>query len=158
MKDKTCCFTGHRSIPEYKQKNLSQMLEQTIKEKIATGYRIFCTGGALGFDTLAAQTVIKLRKKYTDIQLHLYLPYPNQRENWSAADKKVYDNIIKESDFCTYLCREYTPYCMSLRNRRLVDNSSACIAYCTQTKGGTVYTLGYAIDCGLNTVNIAQWI
>jgi len=157
MKEKSCCFTGHRNIPTGKKKNVELLLEQLIKEKIAAGYRIFCTGGALGFDTMAAQAVLKLRSRFTDIQLHLYLPYPTQRENWSEKDKAVYEQIKMLSDRCTYLCREYTPYCMSLRNRRLVDNSSACIAYCTQTTGGTVYTMNYAIDSGLDTVNMAVW-
>ena len=34
---------------------------------IEQGYRYFGAGGALGFDTLAAQTVLELRSEYPDI-------------------------------------------------------------------------------------------
>jgi hypothetical protein len=58
MKDKTCCFTGHRKIPPLAALGLKRKLEKTLKEKIEQGYLYFGAGGALGFDTLAAQTVI----------------------------------------------------------------------------------------------------
>jgi hypothetical protein len=47
---------------------------------------------------------------------------------------------------------------MHKRNRHLVDNSSACIAYLTESKGGTAYTVDYAEKHGLTVFNIAELI
>lgn len=48
------------------------------------------------------------------------------------------------------------PYDMHKRNRHLVDNSSACISYLTENKGGTFYTVNYAKSKGVEVINIAE--
>ncbi len=157
-KEKAVCFTGHREIKDEHYYRVMFILRQLIEEKIKDGYTVFCTGGALGFDTLAALTVLRMKMQHPDIELHLYLPCKNQAEKWSASDKEVYSKTIKESDKVVYLAENYTPFCMAERNRALVDNSSFCIAYCIQPKGGTAYTISYAMDSDVDVVNIAQMI
>lgn len=155
-REKSICFTGHRVIPDDCYYRIMFLLRQRVEQKIKDGYTIFCTGGALGFDTMAAMAVIGLKRLYPHIQLHLYLPCRNQAEKWSSADREKYDRIMESSDKVTWLADEYTPYCMNRRNRALVDNSSLCIAYCTETKGGTVYTISYALDNDVEIINIAD--
>lgn len=157
-KEKSCCFTGHRLIPDDRYYRIMFLLRQTVEQKIKEGYTIFCAGGALGFDTMAALTVISLKRIYPYIQLHLYLPFRKQAEKWSREDRDRYMQIMDSSDKVVYLSDEYTPFCMNRRNRALVDNSSFCIAYCTDTKGGTVYTVSYAIDKNVNVVNLAEML
>lgn len=77
---KTCCFTGHRKIPPENFDEISRRLENMIIQLIENGYVCFCAGGALGFDMLAAQTVIKLKMMYPYIKLILILPCKNQAE------------------------------------------------------------------------------
>lgn len=50
MKFKTCCFTGHRYLPENQRTEIAEKLEKTIVTLIHNGYRYFGAGGALGFD------------------------------------------------------------------------------------------------------------
>jgi len=153
--NKKCCFTGHRDIPEDKYVRTMQLLRHTILRLYTEGYRIFNTGGALGFDTMAAQAVLKLKESFPDVQLHLYLPYSGQAEKWSKKDKAVYEYILEHSEKVTYATDKYNPMCMNIRNRALIDNADLCIAYCTQTTGGTVYTMSYALDKGVDVINIA---
>ena len=153
---KRCCFTGHRDIPAGKYVKTMQLLRQHILRLYTEGYTVFNAGGALGFDTMAAQAVLKLKETFPQVQLHLYLPYPRQSEKWSKADKAVYEHILQHCDKVTYAAPEYTPGCMNNRNRALVDNADLCIAYCTETTGGTVYTMNYALDNGVDVVNIAM--
>lgn len=54
------------------------------------------------------------------------------------------------------LLQHYTRGCMHKRNRHLVDNSSACISYLTENKGGTFYTVNYAKSKGVEVINIAE--
>ena len=61
MREKTCCFTGHRKLPTgWGRWKLTAELEKTIIDQINNGIKFFGAGGALGFDALAAQTVLKL--------------------------------------------------------------------------------------------------
>lgn len=63
MRDKTCCFTGHRKIPANLRAVIAVEIEKRIVELIGQGYIIFETGGALGFDTVAAQVVLRVRNQ-----------------------------------------------------------------------------------------------
>lgn len=64
MKKKTACFTGHRKIALGQRKIVAERLKNTVDSLISEGYRYFGVGGALGFDTLAAQCILYLKKQY----------------------------------------------------------------------------------------------
>lgn len=74
MESRTACFTGHRELPTDDLPEISKRLEDTLVKLIEQGYRYFGAGGALGFDTLAAQVVLRLRERYPQIRLILVLP------------------------------------------------------------------------------------
>mgnify|MGYP004530240879 FL=1 len=156
MKDRTCCFTGHRKLPTEKLNKITSELEKTVIGLIADGYRFFGTGGALGFDTVAAQTVIRLKDKYPKIRLILVLPCTDQAKFWNEDDSREYERIKKLADKTVYTSEKYYNGCMAKRNRHLVDNSSVCVAYLTQSGGGTAYTVEYANKHGLKVINIAE--
>lgn len=156
MKEKTCCFTGHRNIPPEAYQLIFNKTKETIKNLIKKGYLYFCTGGALGFDTIAASAVLKLKERYPDIRLILVLPCLSQTRGWQSEDVKLYEEIKSRADNVVYISEEYTRGCMHKRNRHLADNSSACIAYLTESKGGTAYTVDYAKKHGLIIFNIAE--
>ncbi len=149
MKSKTCCFTGHRFLPENQRYNIAANLENTVVSLIRSGYLYFGAGGALGFDTVCAQTVLRLRQNYPAIKLILVLPCVSQADRWSPMDKEVYREIMKQADKVVYTSQEYTRDCMFKRNRHLVNHSSACICFLNKATGGTSYTVEYAKKCGL---------
>ena len=64
-----CCFTGHRVIPAAVGEELKLRLRAEIENLINRGTLVFIAGGALGFDTLAAQAVVALKSKYPFIKL-----------------------------------------------------------------------------------------
>ena len=155
MKEITACFTGHRKIPSNDIPKIKKELIKTLSECIENGYRYFGAGGALGFDTLAAQIVLELKGKYPDIKLILVLPCPNQTRGWSEADVAEYERIKTEADKVVYTSDHYFRGCMQKRNRHLVNNSSLCICYLTKPSGGTAYTVEYAIKKGIKIISIA---
>ena len=66
----TCCFTGHRNISP--GTDLYTTVREEIIKAYRLGYRIFCAGGAMGFDTVAALNTLALRESlYPDIRLIL---------------------------------------------------------------------------------------
>lgn len=152
FKEKTCCFTGHRVIPTRALPRLVEELEQTLRRLIGEGVRYFGAGGALGFDTLAAGTVLRLKGEYPDVRLILVLPCRDQTRGWKAADARRYRDILSRADKVVYTAERYSPGCMHRRNRHLVENSSVCVAYCTRETGGSAYTAEYARQRGLRLV------
>lgn len=155
MRERTCCFTGHRRISNDEVKEVKTRLKHTISAAIDQGYLYFGAGGALGFDTLAALTVLELKKKYPYIKLILVLPCINQTKGWSKKDVEVYEQIKSRCDKYVYTSENYFNGCMQKRNRPLVDNSSLCVCYLTENRGGTVYTVNYARQKGLKVINLA---
>lgn len=89
MRARTCCFTGHRTIPTSQYQSVAERLEQTIVSLIRQGVIYYGSGGALGFDTMAAQTVIKLKRMYPGVKLILVLPCTSQAERWSNEAQKI---------------------------------------------------------------------
>lgn len=90
MREETCCFTGHRAIPLLKRKAVVQSLKAELMTLIDKGYHYFVAGGALGFDTIAAQTVLELKTKFPHIKLILVLPCETQN---TRVESKGYYNL-----------------------------------------------------------------
>lgn len=151
----TCCFTGHRQLPSEERTEIADRTERVIEALYQKGVRYFGAGGALGFDTLAAQTVIRLRKKCPGMKLILVLPCQTQTRGWKPEDVAEYERIKVQANKVIYTSQQYTPGCMHKRNRHLVDNSGVCICYLTRDSGGTAYTVRYAEEQGLEIINVA---
>lgn len=68
------CFTGHRTLLEPRQ-DVEKKLEDVVRRCIVNGARTFITGGAIGFDTITAQLILRLRSEFPNIYLALALPW-----------------------------------------------------------------------------------
>ena len=157
MREQVCCFTGHRRIPQNELKGIEERLEATITELYSRGVVYYGAGGALGFDTLAAETVMRLRDGILpNLRLILVLPCLNQTKGWKAEDVARYEEIKRKANKVKYVSQEYTSECMCKRNRHLVDGSSVCVCYQMQNTGGTAYTVQYAKRQGLRVINVAR--
>ena len=124
MREKTCCFTGHRQIPPGVRKRIADKLESVIVGLYQRGVRFYGAGGALGFDTLCAQAVIRLRENCPGMKLILVLPCLTQTRGWRPEDIAEYERIKALADKVVYTAQQYTPGCMHKRNRHLVDRKS----------------------------------
>jgi len=156
MKEKavSCCFTGHRRILPEHIREIRGVISEVLRGLYETGFRTFISGGAVGFDLIAAEVVIELREDFPDMKLVMALPCKNQHERWSRADKFKYEKILDAADETVFLCETYCTGCMHLRNKYLVDNSDICVAYYNYRSGGTAYTVNYARDKGIDVINV----
>ena len=155
MKEKSCCFTGHRRIPALKLITLKKKLKNELITLIEDGYTDFIAGGAIGFDTLAAEAVLELKTDYPHIKLCLVLPCKEQDKYWTVQQKKVYARILSLADSHEYVSESYTRYCMFQRNRKMVDESSVVISFFDgKDKGGTAMTVKYANKKSLPIINL----
>lgn len=153
-KDQSCCFTGHRIVVPEHLSAVKARLNRQICRLTDNGIYRFIAGGARGFDTLAAETVLSLRETHPQIQLLLALPCKNQTKGWPATDKARYETILRHADEVHYLAEAYDSGCMMRRNRFMVDNSSCCIFYLTHMHSGTYKTVEYAMEQGHELYNI----
>lgn len=86
---------------------------------------------------------------YTDLDdEEIGLPNYLRQEAGIPEDAKLCAEVDEEN--------HYYKGCMHQRNRVLVNNSSTCICYLTQTEGGTAYTVNYARNSGLSVFNLAK--
>lgn len=156
MKEKTCCFTGHRLINHSEYENIKRNIKKVMVSLIKKGVIFYGAGGALGFDTIAAESVLELKENYPQIKLILVLPCKDQTRGWYDADVKKYNEILGRADKVVYISERYYDGCMLKRNRHLVENSGYCICYLKRNIGGTAYTANYAKKMGLIIYNIAK--
>ena len=150
-----CCFTGHRKIDGETLQMLSILLNKALASLVSNGVTVFRTGGAMGFDTLAALKVIELRAENPNIRLELFLPCREQANKWDKLSREYYEYILSKADSVTYVRENYQRGCMLERNRRMAEGSDFCIGYCTSDKGGSAYTLGYAKKNNVRVINLA---
>ncbi len=153
VKEKTCCFTGHRDIDKKEKENILKNLEKLVYVLFERGVDTFLCGGALGFDSFAARTVLKLREKL-DIKLVVVIPCRNQADSWSVQEKREYEDILGAADEVLCLNEKYVTGCMHQRNRFMVRTSSVCIAYFNGRSGGTRHTISLAEDEGLEIIRV----
>lgn len=156
-RSKCVCFTGHRHIAKSAMADLCARLYCAVCGLINEGYDTFICGGAVGFDTVAAECVLALKDRFPEINLVLALPCRDQTVKWHDTDDVVkYKKILGSSDSVVYMSNFYTDDCMHRRNRWMADNSSVCVAYCDGRRGGSAYTVKYADGQGLRIINLAE--
>ena len=156
MELKTCCFTGHRVLTAVAREELSAILDRRLSALADVGFTEFRTGGALGFDTLAAERVLAMCETHPTCHLHLILPCHDQDKSWSARERAAFSAIKERAHSVRYMRDTYTPDCMHARNRALVDGSDLCLAYLKKNVGGTLYTCSYALKQGVRLINLAE--
>lgn len=158
MREKTCCFTGHRTIPQEHIDAVVARTEIKVRELIVTeDVRYFGVGGAIGYDTLAAEILFRLRAtSFPHIKIILVYPFEGFTSRWSDKQKAAYARLLPKYDKHVCVVPAASREAYLARDRHLVDNSSRCICYCTRQTGGTAYTVRYAQEKGLNIFNIAE--
>lgn len=104
---------------------------------------------------MCAEIVIELKKIYNNIKLIGVIPFKGQETLWKEEDKLKYKNIISLCDEVIILNNNYKKGCYYERNRYIVDKSNYLICYCRpSSKGGTKYTINYAIEKGIEIKNL----
>ena len=158
LREKTCCFTGHRTIPVSVSEALQQKAEKKIMELYNRGVIYYGCGGALGFDTLMAQTCFALRDSGSCPQMKVILVYPFDgfTDRWNGIQIATYKELFKKFDKVVCVSSEASREAYLARNRHLVGGSAFCIAYCVHQRSGTGYTVRYAQKQGVEIYNLAE--
>lgn len=168
IKEKTACNTGHRpkGLPwGYDETRPSCIkfkkdLKQLYIGAINYGLTTFLTGMAEGFDMIAAETIIKLKKDFPEVKLIAVIPCKDQEKRWSLSQQERYWNIVTQCDDKIILSDHYYADCMNDRNKFMVDHSSVCIACWNGQRSGTGNTVRFAKEngCKVRVINPENYI
>ncbi len=149
-----CAFTGHRSIIGEHLARLPELLDRAISYAYEQGCRVFISGGATGFDTLAARAVIRFRITHTDVSLVMYLPCVNQSEKWTEVQQNAYNYVLKEANEVKYISEFYTDDCMMMRNKAMAEDADMLIGYISHSRSGSAQTARMAERLGKTVYNL----
>lgn len=156
MKKNTCCFTGHRRLPEYKAESIKRRLDQEVDHLIDQGVTDFISGGAIGFDLMAAAVIAEKKKCGKPLRLIFALPCANHNARWPSSETDLLNSLLTHADEIICLQDEYTPDCMRKRNEYMVSCSAHCICAMIHPRTGTSQTVNLARRAGLQVINVAE--
>ena len=134
---KVCALTGHRKLPADFDKNA---LIDCLEERILSGTDYFLCGMAQGFDLLALECLLYLRKKYK-FEIEACVPYVGQELSFEAAERKRYKEFLELCDKKIVIFDSYRQGCFLARDRYMVNCADELVAYCKRETGGTAYTV-----------------
>ncbi len=154
----SCCFTGHRSIPLQEFPALTAHVDEVIRTLYGAGVRFYYTGGALGFDTLAASRVLLFRREAPDVRLYLLLPCRDQHRAWAVEDRMRFEAILRQCDGFHYVAEAYSSRVMQARNESLVAHADVLVAYARRYASGAAQTIRAAEREGVPVLNLADRI
>jgi uncharacterized phage-like protein YoqJ len=156
-KETICMFTGHRNIMDINPEHMSRLAPEIYKA-IAFGKTTFLCGGARGWDTYTAMTIIAIKANRPEVKLVLVLPCckAEQTKYWGNTHIAFYDTVFSCADDVIYISENYYDKCYYDRNAKMVEMSSYCICYLKNEKSGTGQTVNMARKNGLEVVNIAD--
>lgn len=133
---KSCFFIGHREANGSLLPRLETEIERLIIEEQV---RYFYVGGYGGFDSVAATTVKKAKKKHPDITLMLVLPYhPAERpiEKPLGYDGTYYPEGLEKTP---------RPFAIVKTNQLMVDSCDWLVCYVRHGASNSRNLLEYAL-------------
>ncbi len=161
----SCCFTGYRPekfpfplVRGNKQyDDFENKLFQRVLRLAKEGCRTFYCGMAMGFDLIAAETVLLVRNAYSEpLKVVCVLPFKNQNYNFSPQWKERFQRVLMSADEQICLSDKYFGGCYQKRNIYMVDNSDYVITWFDGQRGGTENTIRYALKKGRQVFNINE--
>lgn len=145
MKEKICCFCGHRDCDSLMREQIKEKITDLIENQ---GITVFYSGGMGNFDMLCGSVVREFKQKYEDIRLCLVAPYMTKKLNTDRAYyNEMYDEIIIPDLGEVHYKRAITE-----RNKWMVDQSDVVLCYVTRSSGGAYTMREYAAKTDKNVI------
>ena len=131
--------------------NLKKRLENYLIEmEFGDARRIIRSGGAIGWDTWIAQVALDL-----DLELHLYLPFPDQGKKWPAESFLECERIKENADVVNYVSDKYHPKAFHQRDIEMITGSDKVVSLLNPEvkSGGTYFTVQKAKEMNIHVIN-----
>lgn len=146
------CFTGHRKVeglypPHGRWNGILNKMSDIVFQATKVGYTEFISGGAVGFDQVAAKAVIVVKAFGTPITLTMALPFKGFDAKWPQASREELALLMAGADSTIYVSEPgYAAWKLMKRNEYMVNNANSVMAlYLDNTSGGTLNCMNYAM-------------
>ena len=167
LKNKRCCFVGHRKIEQTAE--LEERLYNEVEKMIDSGVDTFYFGSKSEFDRFCHRVVTSLREKYPHIKrIYVRAEYSDINEDYTGYllenyEDTYYPDKVRNSGRAAYV----------ERNQHMINLCSHCIFYYIedylpprrrnsrrdisdyQPKSGTKIAFDYAVQKKKNVINVA---
>ncbi|MBQ0110869.1 MAG: DUF1273 family protein [Oscillospiraceae bacterium] len=159
--EKSVCFSGYRpekfkfKLSSPQGEELIKDIENRIADLINKGYENFIVGGAMGFDTICGEILIKQKEEHPQINIYSYVPFKDMHLSFGVLWRQRAARVLENSTV-TVLYDRFCRGCYFARNRKMVDDSQVLVCYFDGESGGTAYTASYAKKKGLEIINLAK--
>ena len=139
----SCCFFGHRDAPESIKPKLKEHIIRLIIEYNVT---VFYVGNNGSFDSIVTSVLKDVVNEYPDISFNIVLAYLPSKRDEEQEKNTLYPFGI-----------ESVPkrYCISWRNKWLINHSQYVICYVTHITGGASKFMEMALKRGRNVINLS---
>lgn len=161
VKEKTVCFTGHRTYKLLKNNPTKEVVilrevENKVIELIEQGYDTFITGGAEGFDRLCFYLINNLKRYFPHIKNIVAIPYCEYDLEYKNKGVINYTKMLNIADEVIYVDTEegytsklvptgkYAKFKLFDRNKFMVDYSNFIIGAWDGSNSGTKHAINYA--------------
>lgn len=145
-------FAGHREVF---LSSIKQDIDKALSEMVqAEDDYVFFSGGMGDFDIMCEAAVRRLKKKNSDLNIHLnlVLPYMTNQIN---RDKDYYESRFDDIIIPMDLMGVHYKSAIKKRNRWMVDQADKVLAYVYRDFGGAFDTVKYALRTGKPVLNLA---
>ena len=129
-------------------------LREALEYLIGQGYTDYLSGGALGFDLMAAEIVLSLREKYPWVRLIMVIPFDGQADRWPPEQRQRRQRIIEASDRVIHISHAYEKGVLFRRNHYMVNAAELVLAVFDGRPGGTAHTVAYAHSRGVKVLRL----
>ncbi len=167
LKNKRCCFVGHRKIEQTAE--FEERLYNEVEKMIDSGVDTFYFGSKSEFDRFCHRVVSSLREKYPHIKrIYVRAEYSDINEDYTgylleSYEDTYYPDKVRNSGRAAYV----------ERNQHMINLCSHCIFYYIedylpprrrnsrrdisdyQPKSGTKIAFDYAVQKKKNVINVA---
>lgn len=139
----SCCFFGHRDAPESIKPKLKDNIKRLIIEYNVTDFYVGNNGS---FDSIVTSVLKEIVIEYPDVSYSIVLEYlPNKR------DQEQEKNTLYPFGIESVPKR----YCISWRNKWLIEHSQFVICYVTHITGGASRFMEMALKKGRTVINLS---
>lgn len=154
-RDKTVCFTGHRTEKFLDNILMSRDVTLTSIKTLLTlmtadaydrGARYFITGMARGVDLWAGELLMYMQRFLPDVHIIVAVPHLNHEYSFHGKEKELLLAIGNAADAVICISEKYTKWCFLSRNDYMLNHSSAVLGLLHSNEGGTAYTIKKAYD------------
>lgn len=137
---------NHPWITSLKKRLMDWFEETTYNDKDLK----IISGMATGWDMWVADIALQFH-----VPVYAYVPFPGQESQWPNDDVQHYNRILDKVADIKLCSDKYHPKAYFKRDKMMVDGASKIIALLdpNQKKGGTFYTVNYALKTNKEVKN-----